>query len=158
MKKAFAVLSAAALTGAILTACDAQESTCGPQAMGSIALQSMSQPMPEGGGSGSSGGGGGGGSRGGSSGGSSSGGSRGGSSVGGGGKSGGSGGSGSNKSGSSGGGYTPRAPSSAPDRGYRPAPGQPNYTYVRQSDGSWLPFLGGVLMGEALSDPPAGCR
>lgn len=139
--KLIAAISAAALTGAVLTACgsSAEESTCAPQAMGSIALQSAEAPLKGGsgggGGGGGRGGGGGGGSRGGSS---SGGGSKGGSSIG--------GGSGA-----------PRGPSGKPNSGYRPAPGKPAPTYVRQPDGMWLPFIAGAVVGDAMSEPPAGC-
>jgi len=147
MKKSLLLLPAFALTGSLLmTGCDSSPSTCAPQAEGKIALQSYDVPLKGGGGGGggghSSGGGGGGRS---SSGGSKS-----------------SGGSyGSSKGGSTssgGGGSSARMPASKPSSGYHPAPGQPHYTYVRQSNGSWLPFLGGVIAGEALSNPPAGCR
>lgn len=136
--KTFAItLSAVVVAGTLLTGCDSQPSTCAP-----LALQSIDFPLSPGGGSGGGGGRGSGGSSGS-------------------GKS----GSGSKPSGgSSGGSYggskpsggTPRAPS-APDRSYRPPAGSPAPTYVRQPDGMWAPFIGGVLAGELLSRPPAGC-
>lgn len=165
MKKTLTTLSAAALAGALLVGCgseEASEITCGPeQPQAMVQLQSISAPMPERGG-----GGGGGGGRGG--GGGSVGGSRGGSSSGGGSKVGG----GSSSSGGGGGGYSKpaigskpsagqggvRVPSAgAPSKGYKPKPGQKNPTYVRQSDGTWLPFIAGVVVGDALSEPPEGC-
>lgn len=154
-KNLIALPAAAALFAALLTGCDSSPSTCAPQAMGQIALQSIESPLPlkPGGGSGGGGGRGGSGGSGGSKGGSKSGGgSHGGSKNGG--SSGGSSGGGSKPA-------QPRTPSTGkPDRGYKPTtrPGQPAPTYVRQPDGSWMPFIGGLLVGEALSDPPAGCR
>lgn len=149
--KILTLIPAAALAGSLLlTGCDSSPSTCGPMASGHIALQSFDLPLKGGGGGGGgghgggSGGGGGRGSSGGAGGSKSSGGSYG-SSKGG-------------SSSSSGGGSSPRMPAAGkPDRGYSPAPGQPHYTYVRQSNGSWLPFLGGVIAGEALSNAPKGC-
>jgi hypothetical protein len=143
-KRLIALPAALALAASFtLAGCsDSPSSTCAPQAMGQIQLQSLSAPLPEKGG-----GSGGGGGRGGSGGG----GGRGGGSYG--------GSKGGSSSGSGGGSKpVPRAPSSAPDRGYRPAPGQPAPTYVRQPDGMWGPFIGGVLIGDMLSDPPAGCN
>lgn len=152
IKKTSTLLAGVGIAGALLVGCGAEEKTCAPQAMGSVALQSFDAPLKGGGGGGGGGGrGSGGGSKGGSS--SSGGGSK---------SSGGGGGSskpaiGSKPSSDSG----VRLPStSRPDSGYRPAPGQNNYTYVRQDDGSWLPFMGGILMGEAMNDNqiPSGCR
>lgn len=137
------LLPAVALAGSLMIAgCDSSPSTCAPMAEGKIALQSFDVPLKGGGGGGGGGRSGGGGGR------SSSGGTRSGGGSYGGSKSGGSSSSGSSSS---------RVPSSTPDRGYRPAPGAPHYTYVRQSNGSWLPFLGGVIAGEALDHAPAGC-
>ena len=131
-----------------MTGCSSSPSTCAPTAEGSTSIQLQSFDLPLRGGGG--GGGGGGGHAGGG----------GGRSSGGGTRS--SGGSyGASKGGSSssrGGGSSARMPASKPSSGYHPAPGAPHYTYVRQSNGSWLPFLGGVIAGEALSQPPAGCR
>lgn len=149
MKKVLTTLAAGALAAALMTGCsESGPSTCAPQAMGQVALQNIEFPLPEkpGGGGGSGGGGGRGGSGGGSYGGS-----KGGSS---------SSGSKSGSTGGSSGGSSkpaPRAPATKPDRGYRPAPGQPAPTYVRQPDGMWGPFIGGVLIGDMLSTPPAGC-
>lgn len=150
MKRFLATLSIAAVIGGGLTACDAPASTCAPQASSySVDLKNIELPLPEkpnGGGSG--GGSGGSGGRG-----SSSGGSYGGSKSGGGYKP-------STGGSSSSGGYkpaTPRLPS-LPDRGYRPVPGRPAPTYVQQPNGMWGPFVGGMLIGDMLNDPPAGCR
>lgn len=163
MKKPLSLIAAAALAGSLLVGCsDAEPSTCAPQAMSAIALQSVSQPLPEKGGG--SGGGGGKGGSGGSSGGGRSSGSYGGSKG---------GSSGGSKSGPGGGTVngkpaspkSPQPPSSdtripagKADRGYRPPPGQPAPTYVRQPDGMWGPFIGGMLIGDMLSNPPAGCN
>lgn len=133
-----------------MTGCSSSPSTCAPQAEGKIALQSYDVPLKGGGGGGGGGHSSGGGSHSsGGSGGRSSGGSK---------TSGGSYGSSKGGSSSGSGGGSSRMPASKPTSGYHPAPGQPHYTYVRQSNGSWLPFLGGVIAGEALSNAPAGCR
>ncbi|QSM01145.1 hypothetical protein SEA_NANOSMITE_121 [Mycobacterium phage Nanosmite] len=144
MKKSLIAIPVAALAGSlILVGCSDEGATCAPNAAGAVALKSVEFPLrPSGGGGGGGRGGGGGGSKGGSS-----------------SKSGGSYGSSKGGSSSKGGGsskpVTPRKPTS----GYKPRPGtSAPPTYVRQSDGSWLPFVGGVLVGEALSDAPEGCR
>lgn len=155
MKKLLTVIPAVALAAGLMTACDSEPATCGPQAMGpSVALQSFEIPFPEKPGGGSGGGGsGGGGGRGGSSGSS-------GSKPSGGG-SGSKGSYGDTKprspsSSSGGSGYKP--PAQRPQRTYHPPAGQPAPTYVQQPGGGWLPFLGGVVVGDMLNDAPEGCR
>lgn len=154
MRKLLLALPAVALTGSLLmTGCSSSPSTCAPMSEGPIGVQLQSYDLPLRGGGGGGGGGGhssGGGGHSSSSGGrSSGGGTR---------TSGGSYGASKGGSSSSSGGSSARMPASKPSSGYHPAPGAPHYTYVRQSNGSWLPFLGGVIAGEALSQPPAGCR
>lgn len=156
MKKTLIAASAAVLTSALISSCgsgEAEESTCGP-----MALQSISQPLPDRGG-----GGGGGGGRGGGGGGGKGGSSSGGSKSGGGGSGGGSKPGSGTSTGKPASPKSPQPPSAGsrlpqkPNRGYHSTPGQPAPTYVRQSNGMWMPFIGGLIVGDMLATPPEGC-
>lgn len=178
MKKIALALSSAALAAALLSGCaeDAAEETCGPPQPVTVnvnGVPAQTTPAPAAPHAASTGdvainltsfdfalrGGGGGGGRSGG----------GGARSGGGSRSGGSGGGGGRSS------YTApkvgskpkageggvRVPSSSrPNKTYTSNSTTNNYTYVRQSDGMWLPFYMGMVMGEALDNDhiPAGCR